>query len=53
MFRGPLLWIILGTILVVTVLQFVSSSGGYEDVDTSELARAMYSTDAFEPGLQP
>ena len=37
LFRGPLLWIILGSIVVLTVLQFVSSSGGYEDVDTSEM----------------
>ena len=39
LFRGPLLWIILGSIVVLTVLQFVSSSGGYEDVDTSEMVQ--------------
>jgi cell division protease FtsH len=37
MFRGPWVWIILGTILVISVLQVVSSSGGYEDVDTADL----------------
>ena len=39
LFRGPLLWIILGSIVVLTVLQFVSSSGGYEDVDTSQMVQ--------------
>jgi cell division protease FtsH len=39
LFRGPLLWIILGSILVLTILQFASSSGGYEDVETSEMVQ--------------
>jgi cell division protease FtsH len=39
LFRGPLLWIILGSILVLTVLQLVSSSGGYQDVDTSAMVQ--------------
>jgi cell division protease FtsH len=45
LFRGPLLWIILGSIVVLTVLQFVSSSGGYEDVDTSEMVQRIESGD--------
>ncbi|MDP9445109.1 MAG: ATP-dependent zinc metalloprotease FtsH, partial [Actinomycetota bacterium] len=43
MFRGPWLWIILGTILVISLLQAVSSSGGYEDVDTAEIVQAIES----------
>jgi cell division protease FtsH len=39
LFRGPLLWIILGSIVVLTVLQFVSSSGGYDDVETSQMVQ--------------
>jgi cell division protease FtsH len=39
LFRGPLLWIILGSIVVLTVLQFVSSTGGYQDVDTSQMVQ--------------
>ena len=37
LFRGPWLWIILGVLAVLGVLQFISSSNGYEDIDTSEM----------------
>ena len=43
LFRGPLLWIILGSILVLTVLQLVSSSGGYQDVNTSDMVQKIES----------
>ena len=43
LFRGPLLWIILGSILVLTVLQLVSSSGGYQDIDTSAMVQKIQS----------
>ena len=35
--RGPWLWIILGVIAVLAVLQFISSSNGYRDIDTAEM----------------
>src|SRR5262245_15346510 len=45
LFRGPLLWIILGSILVLTVLQLVSSSGGYQDIDTSAMVQKIQAGD--------
>ncbi|MPZ61327.1 MAG: ATP-dependent zinc metalloprotease FtsH [Propionibacteriales bacterium] len=37
LFRGPLMWIILGVVSVVLMLQYFSSGGEYEEVETNEL----------------
>ncbi|MGH3475734.1 MAG: ATP-dependent zinc metalloprotease FtsH [Nocardioidaceae bacterium] len=36
-FRGPWLWIVLGVFAVLGILQYVSSSSGYEEIDTGEM----------------
>ena len=36
-FRGPWLWVILFAIVVLVVLETISSRGGYEDVKTSQM----------------
>jgi cell division protease FtsH len=36
-FRGPWLWVILFAIVVLVVLETISSRGGYEDVKTSKM----------------
>ena len=38
-FRGPWLWVILFAIVVLVVLETVSSRGGYEDVKTSKMVK--------------
>jgi len=37
--RGPWLWIVLGVFAVLGILQYVSSSSGYEEIDTSEMVQ--------------
>ncbi len=37
--RGPWLWIVLGVFAVLAILQYVSSSSGYEEIDTSEMVQ--------------
>ncbi len=36
-FKGPWLWIVLGVIAVLVILQYVSSSSGYSQVDTATM----------------
>jgi cell division protease FtsH len=38
-FRGPLLWIILGVVAVLTLLQFGTSGDEYEEVDNSTMVQ--------------
>ncbi len=40
-FRGPWLWVVLFAIVILVVLQAVSSRGGYQDVDTSTMVREL------------
>ena len=40
-FRGPWFWVVLFAIIVLVVLNEVSSRSGYEDVDTSEIVQAL------------
>ena len=40
-FRGPWLWVVLFAIVVLVVLNEVSSRNGFEDVDTSELVHTL------------
>ena len=44
-FRGPWFWVVLFAIIVLVVLNEVSSRGGYEDVDTSEMVETIKSGD--------
>ncbi len=44
-FRGPWLWIVLGVAAVLMILQVLSSSGGAEEVDTSEVISTIESGD--------
>ena len=44
-FRGPWLWIVLGVAAVLMILQVLSSSGGAEEVDTSEVISKINSGD--------
>ncbi len=41
--RGPWLWVALFAILILVVLDVVSSSDGYEDVDTAEMVETIES----------
>ncbi|HYO32144.1 MAG TPA: ATP-dependent zinc metalloprotease FtsH [Nocardioidaceae bacterium] len=38
-FRGPWLWVVLFAIVILVVLEAVSSRGGYKDVDTSTMVQ--------------
>ncbi|MBA2559213.1 MAG: ATP-dependent metallopeptidase FtsH/Yme1/Tma family protein, partial [Propionibacteriales bacterium] len=44
-FRGPWLWVVLFAIVILVVLQTVSSRGGYQDVNTSRMVQALNSGD--------
>jgi cell division protease FtsH len=35
--KGPWLWIVLGVVVVLGILQFVSSSSGYQEISTDEM----------------
>ncbi|MDN5851663.1 MAG: ATP-dependent zinc metalloprotease FtsH [Actinomycetia bacterium] len=38
LFKGPWLWIVISVFAVLAILQFVSSSNGFEDIKTDEMA---------------
>ncbi len=40
-FRGPWLWVVLFAIVILVVLDVVSSRGGYQDVDTSTMVQTL------------
>ena len=40
-FRGPWLWVVIFAIVILVVLEVVSSRDGYEDVDTAQLVQTI------------
>ncbi|MBA2640018.1 MAG: ATP-dependent metallopeptidase FtsH/Yme1/Tma family protein [Nocardioidaceae bacterium] len=44
-FRGPWLWIVLGVVAVLAILQVLSSTGGAEETDTSEVVERIRAGD--------
>ncbi|KWX10416.1 cell division protein FtsH, partial [Carbonactinospora thermoautotrophica] len=40
-FRGPAIWIVLAVIVMLALSQFVTASGGYKKIDTSEAIAAI------------
>ncbi|KWW98876.1 ATP-dependent zinc metalloprotease FtsH [Carbonactinospora thermoautotrophica] len=40
-FRGPAIWIVLAVIVMLALSQFVTASGGYKKIDTSEAVAAI------------
>jgi cell division protease FtsH len=47
-FRGPWLWIVVAVVGVLVALQYLAPNGGYEEIDTSEMAGLMQGSDLKE-----
>ncbi len=49
-FRGPIIWIVLAVLAVITISQIASSGGGYKKVDTATVVSAI-TTDKVDSAL--
>ena len=47
-FRGPWLWIVVAVVGVLVALQYLAPNGGYEEIDTSEMATKIESGEVKE-----
>jgi len=47
-FRGPWLWIVVAVVGVLVALQYLAPNGGYEEIDTSEMAAKIQSGEVKE-----